>query len=149
MVKPEDYFAFSEGIMPKLFVDCEYVWDVIPNIRTRVVELTKSVQTIKGNVMEGAYLSPKAIYVEEGAVIEPGAYIEGPAYIANGAIVRHGAYVRENVIVLEGAIVGHATEVKNSILMPGAGAPHFNYVGDSVLGHNTNLGAGTKLSNLT
>ena len=149
MIKPEDYFDFRDGIMPKLFVDCDYVWDVIPNIRTRVVELTQSMQTIKGNVMEGAYLSPKAIYIEEGAIVEPGAYIEGPAYIASGAVVRHGAYVRENVILFEDSIVGHATEIKNSVLLPGAHAPHFNYVGDSVLGHHCNLGAGTKLSNLT
>jgi len=148
MIKPEDYFNFQEGMMSQLFQDCVMVWDVIPNIRTRVVELTQSVQTIKGNVMEGAYLSPKAIYIEEGAIVEPGAYIEGPAYIASGAVVRHGAYIRENVIVREGAIVGHATEIKNSVLMPGASAPHFNYVGDSVLGHGANIGAGTKLSNL-
>ena len=149
MVKPEDYFDISKEMVSKLFVDCNYVWDIIPNIRTRVVELTNSVQTIHGNVMAGAYLSPKAIYIEEGAIIEPGAYIEGPAYIASGAIVRHGAYVRENVILLEDSIVGHSTEIKNSILLPGAHAPHFNYVGDSVLGHRSNLGAGTKLSNLT
>ena len=64
-------------------------------------------------------------------------------------MVRHGAYVRENVILFEDSIVGHATEIKNSVLLPGAHAPHFNYVGDSVLGHHCNLGAGTKLSNLT
>jgi NDP-sugar pyrophosphorylase family protein len=63
--------------------------------------------------------------------------------------VRHGAYVRSNALVSRGCVVGHATEVKNSILLPGAHAPHFNYVGDSILGRKVNLGAGTKLSNLT
>ncbi len=149
MVQAKDYFDMSDDAIARLFVDCEFVWDAIPNIRTRVVELTKSIQTIKGNVMEGAHLSPKAIYIEEGAVIEPGAYIEGPAYIGADAVIRHGAYVRANVLVMEGAVVGHATELKNCILMPYAQAPHFNYVGDSILGQNVNLGAGTKLSNLT
>jgi bifunctional UDP-N-acetylglucosamine pyrophosphorylase/glucosamine-1-phosphate N-acetyltransferase len=64
-------------------------------------------------------------------------------------VVRHGAFVRENVILLAGSILGHASEAKNSLFLPGAHAPHFNYVGDSVLGQGVNLGAGTKLSNLT
>jgi NDP-sugar pyrophosphorylase family protein len=81
--------------------------------------------------------------------VEPGAYVAGPAYIGAGAVVRHGAYVRENVIMLAGSLLGHASEAKHSILLPGAHAPHFNYVGDSVLGARSNLGAGTKLSNLT
>jgi bifunctional N-acetylglucosamine-1-phosphate-uridyltransferase/glucosamine-1-phosphate-acetyltransferase GlmU-like protein len=62
--------------------------------------------------------------------------------------VRHGAYVRENVILLADSILGHASEAKNALFLPGAAAPHFAYVGDSILGHRVNLGAGTKLSNL-
>ena len=68
----------------------------------------------------------------------------GPAYIGPCAVIRHGAYIR----ICGGALVGHASEVKHSILLPGAKAPHFNYVGDSVLGPDVNLGAGVKLSNL-
>jgi NDP-sugar pyrophosphorylase family protein len=89
------------------------------------------------------------MYVAEGATVEPGAYIKGPAYIGPGAVVRHGAYIRENVILLADSILGHASEAKNSLFLPGSAAPHFGYVGDSILGHRVNLGAGTKLSNVT
>jgi NDP-sugar pyrophosphorylase family protein len=99
--------------------------------------------------MPGAHVSERAIHIARGACIEPGAYVLGPAYIGEGAVVRHGAFVRENVIMLPGSVLGHASEAKRSLFLPGAHAPHFNYIGDSILGHRTNLGAGTKLSNLT
>ncbi|MCZ7667235.1 MAG: glucose-1-phosphate thymidylyltransferase [Chloroflexi bacterium] len=113
-----------------------------------MARLVRDEQTILGEVMPGAYLSDRPVYIGEGARIEPGAYVHGPAYIGPGAVVRHGAFVRENVILLDGAILGHASEAKNSLFLPKAAAPHFNYVGDSILGHHVNLGAGTKLSNL-
>ena len=99
--------------------------------------------------MPGAHIGTAPIYIGEGARIEPGAYVEGPAWIGPGAVVRHGAFVRENVIMLPKSILGHASEAKNSLFLINAHAPHFSYVGDSILGNNTNLGAGTKLSNLT
>lgn len=149
MLKPSDFFDLQEPSIAPLFEGCEYVWDALKHLEESVAELTKGQQTILGEVMEGAYLSGRAIYIGAGARIEPGAYVHGPAYIAPGAVVRHGAFVRENVILLPGAILGHATEAKHSILLPHAHAPHFNYVGDSILGQHVNLGAGTKLSNLT
>lgn len=88
------------------------------------------------------------VFIAKGAVIEPYCYIKGPCYIGSNATVRHGAYIRGNVFVGAGAIVGHTTEVKNSVLLDGAKAAHFAYLGDSVLGRNVNLGAGTKLANL-
>lgn len=88
------------------------------------------------------------VYIAKGATIEPFSYIKGPCYIGEGATVRHGAYIRGNVFVGAGAIVGHTTEVKNSVLLDGAKAAHFAYLGDSVLGLDVNLGAGTKLANL-
>lgn len=118
-------------------------------LEANVERLTKGRQTILGEVMPGAYISERPIYLAENARIEPGAYVQGPAYIGEGAVVRHGAFVRENVVLMPSAILGHASEAKHSLLLPGAHAPHFNYVGDSILGHRVNLGAGTKLSNLT
>lgn len=88
------------------------------------------------------------VYISEGAVVEPTAYIQGPAYIGPDSEVRHGAYIRGNVYVGKGCVVGHATEVKSSVFFDGAKAGHFAYVGDSILGRNVNLGAGTKLANL-
>ena len=88
------------------------------------------------------------VIIEQSAVVEPSTHFIGPCYIGNEAVIRHGAYVREYSWICSTAVVGHASEVKHSILLPGAKAPHFNYVGDSILGKAVNLGAGVKLSNL-
>ena len=96
----------------------------------------------------GFFTRGEGIIVHESATVEAGAYLIGPCYIGPRAVVRSGAYVREYSWICADAVVGHATEIKHSVLLPGAKAPHFNYVGDSVLGSGVNLGAGTKLSNL-
>lgn len=88
------------------------------------------------------------VIVEASARIEVGAHLIGPCYVGPGAEVRHGAYVRSFSWICAEAVVGHASETKHAVLLPGAKAPHFNYVGDSVLGKGVNLGAGTKISNL-
>ena len=88
------------------------------------------------------------VMIEEGAIIEPSTHFIGPCFVGKKAVIRHGAYIRENAWICSSALVGHCTEVKHSILLPGAKAPHFNYVGDSILGKGVNLGAGVKLSNL-
>ncbi|MFN2188996.1 MAG: hypothetical protein ACK2T3_09540, partial [Candidatus Promineifilaceae bacterium] len=97
----------------------------------RTAEL--SVRKTGGRLVERLHASPTGFFGGRGA----------------DAVVRHGAFIRENVIILEGGILGHASEAKNSIMLHGAHAPHFNYIGDSILGAHVNLGAGTKLSNLT
>ena len=88
------------------------------------------------------------VYIHPSASIGQFVRIEGPCYIGANAEVRHTAYLRRGSWICDGAVVGHATEVKNSVLLPDAKAPHFNYVGDSILGFGVNLGAGTKLSNV-
>ena len=102
---------------------------------------------IHGHVHPGAIIEGQ-VYIAEGATVEPTAYIQGPCVIGPGAEVRHGAYIRGNVWVGAKAVVGHTTEVKGSIFFDGAKAGHFAYVGDSLLGREVNLGAGTKLANL-
>ena len=88
------------------------------------------------------------VHISDGAKIGPSTHITGPCYIGPGAEVRHAALVRANTWACADSVIGHATEVKHSILLPYAKAPHFNYVGDSILGSGVNLGAGVKLSNL-
>jgi len=102
---------------------------------------------IKGKVHAGAWIHGK-VFIAEGAVVEPSAFIQGPCFIGPEAEVRHGAYIRGNVYVGARAVVGHTSEVKGSVLLDDAKAAHFAYVGDSFLGRNVNLGAGTKLANL-
>ena len=81
-------------------------------------------------------------------VVEPGALVKGPTLIAGESELRQGAYVRGKCIVGKGCVVGHTTEMKSSVMLDGAKAGHFAYIGDSILGNSTNLGAGTKLANL-
>ena len=147
-LRPDALFNLSDPATALFFDGCAYVWEALARLKGHVARLTAGGRRIDGTVMDGAWLSDAAIVIEEGAVVEPGAYVVGPAYIGRGAVVRHGAYVRENVILLDGAILGHASEAKHALFLPHAAAPHFAYVGDSILGHRVNLGAGTKLSNL-
>ena len=102
---------------------------------------------LRGEVHPTAVLEG-AIYLAEGATVGPHAYIKGPVWIGEGAEVGHGAYVRNHAVLGPHTKVGHASEVKRSLLLEGAKAPHFNYVGDAVLGRGVNLGAGVKLANL-
>lgn len=148
MLHPTDFFDLNDPFALELCADCTYVWEILPRLETQVAHLTGGRQTLLGNIMPGAHLSDRPLYIAESARIEPGACLVGPAYIGPGVTIRHGAYIRENVIMLAGSVLGHASEAKNSLFLPGAHAPHFNYVGDSILGQRVNLGAGTILSNL-
>ncbi len=97
---------------------------------------------------EGSILWDDAIHIGAGAVFEPGALVKGPTIIGPNTEVRQGAYVRGKCIVGARCIVGHTTEIKSSVMLDGAKAGHFAYIGDSVIGNEANLGAGTKLANL-
>lgn len=151
MLSPSSFFPsmMNDQFIEPLFANAQFVWDLLPKIQPFIHQLVGEGQRIDGTIHQGAYIGDNPLVIEEGAIVEPGAYIIGPAYIGKGVIVRHGAYVRENVILLNNSLLGHASEAKNSLLLPGAHAPHFNYVGDSILGTSANIGAGTKLSNLT
>jgi NDP-sugar pyrophosphorylase family protein len=149
MLTPADFFNLDDPFVAEFFDGCQYAWEPLVHLGAHLARLLDGQRRIAGTVMDGAFLGDAPLFIGAGARIEPGAYILGPAYIAPGAVVRHGAFLRENVILCAGAICGHATEIKNSLLLPGAHAPHFNYVGDSILGARVNLGAGTRLSNLT
>ena len=153
MLSPTDFFTledkFALEIFGDLFSQCRYVWEILPQMQTILAHWVGGWQTVLGNVSPYAVLGDAPVFIEKGAIVEANTFIEGPAYISNGAIVKQGAYVRPNVILFRGAVLGHCSEAKNAIFLPGAHAPHFNYVGDSILGHGVNLGAGTKLSNLS
>lgn len=99
-------------------------------------------------ICAGVIFMDNQVQIGNGVVIEPGAMIKGPTIIGDGAEIRQGAYVRGDCFVGDGCVVGHVTEIKHSIMMDGAKAGHFAYIGDSILGANVNLGAGVKLANL-
>ena len=136
-----------------------YEGEVIPG---REVEITFGDATreglevsYRGRVLHGAsVLCAGAVFMDRevelgrGVLVEPGALIRGPSIIGDCTEVRQGAYVRGHCFVGRGCVVGHTTEIKGSIMLDGAKAGHFAYLGDSILGRRVNLGAGTKLANL-
>jgi UDP-N-acetylglucosamine diphosphorylase / glucose-1-phosphate thymidylyltransferase / UDP-N-acetylgalactosamine diphosphorylase / glucosamine-1-phosphate N-acetyltransferase / galactosamine-1-phosphate N-acetyltransferase len=102
----------------------------------------------KGTVVEPGARIEGLVHIGAGSVVETGAYIRGPAWIGQGCEVRQGAYLRGLVLAGDGAVLGHASEFKRCVLLEGAQAPHFNYVGDSVMGIRAHIGAGVILSNV-
>ncbi len=146
--RPSDFFSLDGLIIQDQLERHGSVWDVIPFVEDIVSSMVPRITEIHGTVAQGAYVDTACVYIADGAVVEPTAYIKGPCYVGPGAEVRHGAYIRGAVMLMEGAVLGHASEAKNSLFLPDAKAPHFAYVGDSILGSSVNLGAGTKLSNL-
>jgi UDP-3-O-[3-hydroxymyristoyl] glucosamine N-acyltransferase len=106
-------------------------------------------ETTEASVLHaGSVFWDEEIFVGPGVAVEPGALIKGPTLITANTDVRQGAYVRGKCIIGRECVVGHTTEMKSSIMLDGAKAGHFAYIGDSILGNSTNLGAGTKLANL-
>jgi len=99
-------------------------------------------------IMAGAIFHGGRIRIGKGVLVEPGAYIKSPTVIGDQTEVRHGAYIRGYCLIGKNCVVGHVTEVKHTIFLDGAKAGHFAYLGDSILGNQVNLGAGTKLANL-
>ncbi|KPK26944.1 MAG: bifunctional GlmU protein [Desulfobacterales bacterium SG8_35_2] len=99
-------------------------------------------------IMAGAIFKGSKIRIGKGVLIETGAFIKSPTIIGDQTEVRHGAYIRGNCLIGRNCVVGHVTEVKHTIFLDGAKAGHFAYLGDSILGNQVNLGAGTKLANL-
>jgi NDP-sugar pyrophosphorylase family protein len=114
-----------------------------------IINESESSDIVRTRFSEGRIdYSGGPIIIHRSAKIGSFVRIEGPCYIGADSEIRHSSYLRKGSWICRGAVVGHSTEVKNSILLPNAKAPHFNYVGDSILGIDCNLGAGTKLSNV-
>ncbi len=138
---------------PAVFVNGELLEEGIELVKTDASKGDLRVR-VNGREVDGAtWISGGTsfygeIYIGPGSLIEEGAVVKGPVLLGPCCEVRQGAYVRGNVICGEGCVIGHASEVKGAVFLNNAKAPHFAYVGDSVLGNNVNLGAGTKISNL-
>src|SRR5438552_4905526 len=144
MLKPVDLFDFGQTAHAPIFDECEYAWEALTKIQGYIeTHLRPGLH----NRCEGvAYIGEK-VFIGEGTLVEDGVMIKGPAIIGRNCQIRHNAYVRENVIVGDDCVIGNSCEIKNSVLFNHAVAPHFNYVGDSILGYKAHLGAGVKISN--
>ena len=144
MFKPADLFDLSQTEHAAIFDGCNYAWEALRKIEAYLAGVPKQNPPKR---FPGASIGDKVV-IGEGTVVEPGVLIKGPAIIGRNCQIRHNAYFRENVIVGDGCVVGNSSELKNSLLFNGAQAPHYNYVGDSILGHKAHIGAGVKISNI-
>jgi len=145
MFKPEELFDLSQTEHAAIFEGCGHAWEALARIG----------DFIKANLKPGLHNEcvgvawvGENVFIGEGTVLEDGVMIKGPAIIGCHCQIRHNAYLRENVLIGDHCVVGNSTELKNSLLFNHCQAPHYNYVGDSILGHKTHLGAGVKISNL-
>ena len=136
---PTDWRALFDGDPP---------WAVLARLDAFLATWSERLADVPAGMVHPTAVVEGAVRLEAGARIGPHAHVVGPAWLMAGAEVGHGATVRGGVLLGPDAKVGHASEVKRSIFLEGAKAPHFNYVGDSVLGRGANLGAGVKLANL-
>jgi len=144
LLSPDVFFDLSRFDGVELFAGAEYVWEALKRLPDYLARHAR--RDLRGQIAATATVEGDVV-VAADAVIEPSAMVLGPAIIGGGCRVGHGALLRGGVVMGAGSAVGHAVEVKASILLPDAHAPHFNYVGDSILGGGCNLGAGAICSN--
>ena len=138
----ELYSDLSKTLAKELLEGKTYPWEVLPCISEFIVKL--------GNTLSKEEYEKKGenVWIAKSAKVAPTAYINGPAIIGKDAEVRHCAFIRGNALVGEGAVVGNSTELKNVILFDKVQVPHYNYVGDSILGYKSHMGAGSITSNV-
>ena len=144
MFKPADLFDLSQTEHAALFDGVEFAWESLKKIKAYV---EANARPSLHNKVEGVAFIGGQVFIGEGTVVEDGAMIKGPAIIGKNCQIRHNAYIRDHVIIGDGCVVGNSCELKNALLFNGCQVPHFNYVGDSILGHKAHLGAGAVLSN--
>ncbi len=140
--KIEKLYNLKETIATKIFEGKTYPWEVLPEISDFILELGKTLSEEEYNKIG------EDVWISKTATVAPTAYIKGPTIICKDAEIRHCAFIRGKAIVGEGAVVGNSTELKNVILFNKVQVPHYNYVGDSILGYKSHLGAGSITSNV-
>lgn len=141
-LKISELLDLNETIASQIFEQYTYPWEVLPQIGKEILRIGPTLPE------EDYDMIGEDVWIAKSAKIAPSASISGPTIIDKNAEVRHCAFIRGNAIVGKGAVVGNSTEVKNSILFNKVQVPHFNYVGDSILGYHSHMGAGCITSNV-
>ena len=140
--KIKNLYNLNETIAKELLEKLVYPWEALPKISEFIILLGKKLDS---NIYE---LKGENIWIAKSANVMSSAYIKGPAIIGENAEIRHCAFIRGNVIIGNNAVVGNSTELKNVILFNKVQVPHYNYVGDSILGYKAHMGAGAITSNV-
>lgn len=136
------YNSLEETISKSLLINTTYPWEALPKIKDFIIEI--------GNNLDPEYYTKQGdnIWIAKTAQIAPTAFINGPTIIDENAEIRHCAFIRGNAIIGKNCVVGNSTELKNVILFNNVQVPHYNYVGDSILGFKSHMGAGSITSNV-
>ena len=142
MITIEELLDLDATIARELFAGKTYPWEVLGEIKAFILELGKTLP-------EAEFDHPASdVWIAKDAKVFPSAYIAGPCIIDHGAEVRHCAFIRGSAIVGKSCVVGNSVELKNVVLFDGVQTPHYNYVGDSILGRGAHMGAGSITSNI-
>ena len=142
MIKTTDLFSLEHTIAKDYLSSFEYPWQALKGIKDFIIKTGESLPKEEYNE-----ISPQ-VWVHKEATVAPTAFIGAPAIIGKGTEVRHCAFIRGSALVGESCVVGNSTEVKNAIIFDDVQIPHYNYVGDSILGYKSHLGAGSVTSNV-
>ncbi len=137
----EELFDLEQTITGKYLKDLIHPWDILPKIKVIIFNLMKNLPAHYSEIT-------KDVWVGKNTFIEKNAVIQAPTIIGDNCQIRSSAFIRGNAIIGNGVVVGNSTEVKNAILFNNVQVPHFNYVGDAVLGYKAHIGAGVILSNV-
>lgn len=141
-MKIKNLYSLEETIAAPLLADAEYPWEILGKIKAFIVELGNSLPE------ERFEKRGEDVWVAKSAKVAPTACLNGPCIVDEDAEIRHCAFVRGSAIIGKGAVVGNSTELKNVILFNKVQVPHYNYVGDSILGFRAHMGAGSITSNV-
>ncbi len=138
----KNLFDMEKTIAKELLLSKEYPFEILPEIGGFILSLQKTLSENEYDIID------ENIYIHKSAKVAKSASITGPCIIDEGAEIRHCAFIRGNAIIGKGSVVGNSTELKNVIIFDSVQVPHYNYVGDSVLGYKSHMGAGSITSNV-
>ena len=141
MIKTKDMYDLTKSLAGEFLDGTQYPWEIIPDVKRIILSLGENLGEDYNQISEN-------VWVHKTAKIAPTAFIGSPCIIGEGTEVRHCAFIRGSALVGKNCVVGNSTEVKNAILFDNVQVPHYNYVGDSVLGYKSHLGAGAVTSNV-
>lgn len=141
-LKTENLFDIQRTIAKDIFCECTYPWEILPKIREFISVFGKTLPDDK------FYLYKENVWIAKSCKLYPNIYIDAPCIIDEETEIRPGAFIRGSVIVGKNCVIGNSTELKNCIIFDSVQVPHFNYVGDSILGYKSHIGAGGVTSNV-
>ena len=141
-IKIKSLFDLDHTILKSYLEEFEFPWEALNSLSKTIIDLGNQLDLNEYKKMK------ENVWVHKTAKIYPSVYIDGPTIICEGAEIRHGAFIRGSAVIGKNAVVGNSCEIKNSILFDFAQVPHFNYIGDSILGFKAHMGAGAVTSNL-